>query len=127
MIPKEETEQIAFVNWLEAMNIKFSAIPSSTYTKSWSVKNRNTRMGVRPGVPDLMIALPGVGIVWIELKRQKGGVVSQYQKDWIATLNACPGTQAFIAKGCDEAIAIIKPLLNLVTFEPAKPLKEFTF
>lgn len=111
MIPSEEAEQVAFVQWLELMGVKYSAIPNSTFTKSWSVKNRNTRTGLRPGLPDLLVALPGTGVIFIEMKRQKKGVVSKEQKDWIDTLNACPGVQAFVCKGCDEAISTITPYL----------------
>lgn len=127
MIPSEEAEQVALVQWLELMGVKFSAIPNSTYTTSWKVKTRNTRTGLRPGLPDLLIALPGTGLLFIELKRTKGGVVSQAQKDWIAAINSCPGAQAFVCKGADEAIKIIKPLLNLTTFQRLAPVTEFEF
>lgn len=108
----EEQEQTIFVNWLEAKNIKFSAIPNSTYTTSWSVKARNKRTGLRPGLPDLIIALPNVGVIFIEMKKKKRGVVSDAQKEWIQVLNSCPGTEAHVCKGADQAIALIETYLT---------------
>lgn len=114
LVPSEEAEQVVLVQWLDMIGLKYSAIPNSTYTTSWKVKNRNTRMGVRAGVPDLLIALPGTGTLWIELKRVKGGVVSQYQKEWLAILNDCPGTQAFVCKGAEAAIKVISQFITPV-------------
>lgn len=108
----EDEEQRAFVAWLDIKGLKYSAIPNSTYTTSWSVKNRNTAMGVRPGVPDMMIVLPTIGLVFIELKRQKGGVVSSHQRDWIAALNTCPGVAAHVCHGAAAAIAVIERYLT---------------
>ena len=117
MIPSEEAEQVMLVQWLELMGLKFSSIPNSTYTTSWKVKTRNTRTGLRPGLPDLLVALPGVGVIWIELKRTKRGVVSAVQQSWVDTLNACPGNQAYICLGADAAIAIIESFIKLEVFE----------
>lgn len=108
MIPTEEAEQIEVVKHLEKRRLKFTAIPNSTYTKSWSQKNKNTRTGLRAGLPDLLIALPGVGLLFIEMKRTKGSVTSAEQKAWIETINLCPGAQAYVCKGAIEAIAIIE-------------------
>ncbi len=110
LIPTEDQEQITFVGYLEMRGLLFSAIPNSTYSPHMSVKVRNRRMGVRPGVPDMVILLPDVGIAWVELKRIKGGVISEHQKQWIAALNLIPGTEARVCRGADEAIAFIEEL-----------------
>ena len=106
----EEAEQIAFVQYLEARGLLYSAIPNSTYSPHMSVKARNKRMGVRPGVPDMVVVLPGIGIAWVELKRTKGGVVSEYQKQWVEALNTVPGNEARVCRGCEEAIRFIEEL-----------------
>jgi hypothetical protein len=111
-LPSEENEQATFVQWLELKGIPFSAIPNSTYTTSWKQKNKNTRTGLRPGLPDLLLVLPYSCLVFIEMKKRKGGVVSEHQARWIETLNTVPNCQAYIAKGSDEAIAIVERLLG---------------
>lgn len=106
----EDDEQISLVDYLETRGLKFTAVPNSTYSPHISVKVRNKKLGLRPGLPDIIVALPGIGIAFIELKRVKGGVVSDVQKAWIETLNACPGTEARVCKGCMAAIAFIEEL-----------------
>ena len=108
MIPSEFQEQVTLVQWLEIMGFKYTSIPNSTYTKSIQQKIKNKQSGLRPGLPDLVIAIPQVGVVWIELKRTKLGRVSDVQQDWIDTLNACPGNQAYVCKGFEEAKKVLE-------------------
>ena len=117
IIPSEFQEQVALVQWLDIKGLKYSSIPNSTYTKSIQQKIKNKQSGLRPGLPDLLVALPGVGVIWIELKRTKRGVVSAVQQSWVDTLNACPGNQAYICLGADAAIAIIESFIKLEVFE----------
>lgn len=107
MNPTEHTEQVIFVNWLKASKIPHFRVPNETYTKSWSQKAKNKALGVSAGVPDLFVALKGIGLIGIEMKRLKGSVTSQAQKDWQAILNDCPGVAVHICKGADAAIAVI--------------------
>lgn len=115
-VPTEEVEQRILVQWLELKGLKFTAIPNSTYTKSWSQKAKNTATGLRPGLPDLLIIVNG-SLVFIEMKRTKGGVVSQAQKDWIAALNKVSNVQAFICKGAEAAIKVVESYLTATSFE----------
>lgn len=109
-VPLEEEEQIVLVEWLELHNLKFSAIPNSTYTKSWKQKIKNKRMGLRPGLPDLLVIVNDT-IVFIELKRRSGGVVSPEQKEWQENLNRCNDVHSYICKGASAAIAILETYL----------------
>lgn len=104
----EEQEQCLLVDWLELKKYKFSALPLSTYTKSWAIKMRNKKMGVRAGVPDMMIIINDK-LVFIEMKRTKGGVVSEEQKEWIDSLSKC-GINARVCKGFDEAKKFIESI-----------------
>jgi len=108
--PLEEDEQIAFVSWLEAHKLKFTAIPNSTYTKSWSQKRKNTAMGLRSGLPDLLVITPR-GLLFVEMKRKQGSVTSPEQKEWIEALNKIPNVQAEVCKGADEAIKFVSRFL----------------
>ena len=69
--------------------------------------------GVKSGVPDmcLPVARGGYHGLYIELKRQKGGVVSETQKSWITAL-AEQGYKAVVCRGADEAIGTIKEYLQ---------------
>lgn len=108
MIPTEEQEQMAFVQWLALKHIDHFRVPNETFTKSWNQKRKNKALGVSSGVPDLFVILPKPynRLVAIEMKRIKGGVTSESQKIWLHKLNAAR-VEAVVCKGCDEAIEFI--------------------
>lgn len=108
---EEFEEQCAVVKYLELKKIKFTALPLSTYTKSWGVKMKNKASGVRPGIPDLFMIINGQG-VFIEMKKKKGGVVSPEQKDWIERINQCDCLSAHVCKGFEEAVVVINSYLK---------------
>ena len=100
------------VEYLELKKIKFTHLAQSTFTKSWATKTKNRQLGVRAGFPDYAIIFdyPSVkkkALVFLEMKRTKGGVVSDEQKVWLEDLNDCNGVSAYIAKGFDEAKEIV--------------------
>ncbi len=106
LCPSEDWEQSRFVEWLDENGYMFTAIPNSTYTRSWSQKAKNKRNGLRGGLPDLAIILKAQRVCWVEMKKTKGGIVSPKQKAWIAALNES-GTPAATCKGAEEAKAFI--------------------
>lgn len=118
--PLEETEQIDFVQWLEDNGLKFTAIPNSTWTPSWNQKNKNRLMGLRPGLPDLVVYISAEQsvdgkpwLLWPEMKRQKGSTTSQAQKDWIAALNSVSDrVRASVCKGSVSAIQFTSQYLK---------------
>ena len=69
--------------------------------------------GVKAGVPDICLPVPCGNYhgLYIELKRTKGGVVSDAQKEWIEMLNG-RGYLAVVAKGANEAIKVISDYLK---------------
>ena len=69
--------------------------------------------GVKRGVPDLCLCLPRGGYhgLFIELKRQKGGVTSPEQKAWIAALRG-QGYRAEVCKGATEAWDVIREYMR---------------
>ena len=70
------------------------------------------KQGVKRGVPDMCLPVPrGVfNGLYIELKRVKGGTVSDEQREWIAAL-AEQGYKAVVCRGAEEAIGTIKEYL----------------
>lgn len=114
-IPTEYEEQCKFVQYLEILKKKgaikrFTAIPNSTYTKSWSQKHKNKASGLRSGLPDLFILTPN-GSLFIEMKRTKGGTTSATQKEWIKDLNDS-GIPTKVCKGYDEAVEFLNEIIN---------------
>lgn len=71
------------------------------------------KQGVKRGVPDMCLPVPRGGFngLYIELKRVKGGTVSDEQREWIAALNK-QGYKAIICHGAEEAIEQIRGYLN---------------
>lgn len=60
--------------------------------------------GLSAGVPDLFV--PAWGL-FIEMKRLKGGVISEEQKDWLDYL-ASEGYEVMVCRGIDDAIRSVK-------------------
>lgn len=108
MIPTEYEEQVAFVKWLELRGYTFTAIPNSTYTTSYNQKRRNHAMGLRAGLPDLLV-IANDRLVFVEMKRIKGSVTSKEQKQWIEKLNNI-NIPARVCKGAHEAIKFIQEI-----------------
>lgn len=109
-VPTEYEEQVTLVQYLSLKGYKHTAIPNSTYTTSWNQKRRNKATGLNPGLPD-MVVIVNDNLVWIELKRTKGGVLSQAQKDWIAALEEA-GQTVRVCKGAEEAIKFIEEVAH---------------
>ena len=108
--PLEIHECIALVEYLEILQsqkkiLEFSHTANETYTKSWSQKRKNTQMGVKKGLPDYVVVTTKT-LLFIEMKRVKGGVISPEQKSWIESLNSV-GVVAQICAGFEEAKKII--------------------
>lgn len=114
-VKSEHAETVDFAEWLFYMQAQgkidlYSKIAHETYTKSWSIKRKNKTEGVKPGVPDFIVVVNG-WVLFPELKRMKGGVVSPEQKEWILKLQN-KQTAAIVAKGASEAIKFIETYMN---------------
>ena len=74
------------------------------------------KQGYRIGFPDLAILTKNKSgtheVLFIEMKRQKGGRVSDEQKEWIERLDN-EGYCVGVAKGCDSAINILNQYLEM--------------
>lgn len=113
VVPTEQQDQIKLAVWLWKQGIKFNASAnggSRNYLEAAKLK----RMGVSSGFPDLEIPIPSGPYhgLYIELKRVKGGVVSESQREWLSHLNK-NGYFARVAKGFEEARDLILYYLSL--------------
>ena len=109
-IPTEHQEQVAFIQWFRQSypGVRIFAIPNGE-ARSQSAGARLKAEGVSAGVPDLFIPAWNT---WIEMKRSKGGSVSEKQKDWLAYLEGI-GHQVFVCKGADSAKEVAQKVYNL--------------
>lgn len=87
--------------------VKYTAIPNNTFAgtyiegqkfKSMQAAKKQVQMGLRKGLPDLLIvykdknasAIPLLRLLFLEMKREDGGSgLSKEQKEWIVCLNCC--------------------------------------
>jgi len=96
----------------------------ATQSGAWYHGNANQRMGQhrsavkqgkKNGVADIICLIPmgeWHGLV-IEMKRQKGGKVSQDQKDWLAAAEDA-GYYCVVANGAGEAIDCLNFYLGIL-------------
>lgn len=116
--PLERIEQEFFFQYCESIGIVCCSIPNGMTILS---KNKYAYMkslkksGLRAGFPDLMILASNKSrthqILFLEMKRVKGGVVSKEQKMWINWLDT-HGYAVAVAYGCDMAIRILHKYLQ---------------
>ena len=113
IIPTEEQEQLALVQWLELHKIRYTHVPNEGKHKV-QYRAKQKRLGVKPGVPDILIfdrpplSPENVGVA-IELKRQKGGRVTPEQIAWLEDLKA-RGWAVAVCRGAMEAIRYLQEL-----------------
>lgn len=127
--PLEIAEQAAVKNWLLDRGIElFTATAQNTFTNFKGIAI-NQKAGVRKGLPDLIICLPSDMtkggrdlLVFIEMKRVKGGVLGAEQQKWIEFISRS-GNYAFVAKGALQAIDFINSFLK-PKVEDTRPIEE---
>lgn len=116
--PLEAEEQELVIQWAEWNEVRWPelrllhAIPNGGYRRK-SEAVRLKAQGVKAGVPDLHlpVARGGAHGLYIEMKRQKGGVLSSDQQDWIRDLTQ-EGYECAVCAGADAAITIITRYLE---------------
>lgn len=96
----EHEEQREFVSWFRQTfpGTRIFAIPNGGQ-RSITTAAKLKAEGVCRGVPDLFIP---AWSLWVEMKRQKGGVLSEDQKDWLEYLKFNQYS-CLVAKGCEDA------------------------
>lgn len=118
--PLEKEEQIAFVEYCEMNGYSVVStqngfkMPKAAFNYVGYSKTLK-KMGLSKGFPDLIILEKNRSktheVLFIEMKRQKGGRVQPEQEEWIQKLDKkdyCVG----IAAGCESAIRILNNYLE---------------
>lgn len=108
-VPTEENEQATLFCWAEWQKSTIPelelmyAIPNGGY-RHLKTAVALKRTGTRAGVPDICLPVPRGGYhgMYIEMKRRKGGVISDQQHDWIQALTG-QGYYCAVCRGWEVA------------------------
>lgn len=110
----EYEEQKIFVKWLRDNKIKCAASGNGFVLNTKDNVHYVAKLkaaGMSVGFVDLEVFIGNGKSLYIEMKRKKGGVVSEAQKKWIDWLNN-NGYSAKVCHGADEAIEYVRGFLN---------------
>jgi hypothetical protein len=112
--PLEDNEQMVAACWLDKHNILYYHCPNGG-KRSYAEACKFKAMGVKAGVPDICIPIPRSSHhgLYIELKRQSGGVLSEAQKWWRDQLIK-NGYAWYEAHGAQDLINHVKNYLGVV-------------
>ena len=127
-VPLEDDEAMVFADWLRAVHIPHTHIAneiggSTTAAKVRALKAK--RMGQTAGVWDYEVFIPVKNIydeveayqeVRVELKRRKGGTVSEAQKKW-GKIYELSGIPHAVCRGANEAIEFIEAIRKEINGE----------
>lgn len=107
--PTEAQEQESLFRWAAYNRVKYPELELMYHVPNGGGRNlieaaHLKAQGVKPGVPDICLPVPNIKYtaLYIELKRRKGGKVSEEQRGWITALNRV-GCRAVVCHGWDEA------------------------
>lgn len=125
LTPLEKDEAETLMQYLQTRGLKFTHVKNETGRSDRRERADGTvirnfqamldyQLGVSPGFPDFVIAVPYSGLLIVELKRLKGNEATDAQQDWIDTLNTIPGVEARCCKGAAAAIDFVEEVYPLV-------------
>lgn len=108
-VKSEHMEQAIFVQWFRRSypDVLIFAIPNGGH-RSPSTALKLKVEGVVPGIPDLFVP---EWQLWIEMKKEKGGVVSKEQQsviNYLERVNYC----VIVGKGADDARRKVSEFTN---------------
>lgn len=118
MTPREGMEQATLFNWAKMQEWKYPELDLMYHIpnggkRSGTEAARFKAEGVKSGVPDIFLPVPRGGKhgLYIEMKRQKGGSVSDNQSEWIEKLRS-QGYRVDVCKGWEAASRVIVEYLE---------------
>lgn len=111
--PLEHSEQCTVHQWLQWNNIDHTATANANALSfldrglAITIMNKLKASGLSTGFPDLLV-FTRKKLLLIEMKRRKGGVISEEQKEWVSIANSYDYCHACVCHGADEAIEEVK-------------------
>lgn len=109
--PSEDDEEHVLADYCDLRGWIHTHFSNEIYTTSMKQKRKMKYLGVHSGVPDHLVIVPrkdGIVVpVYVEMKRQKGGTVSDEQFKWVKALRiACQ--YVAVCEGGAEAVEFIE-------------------
>lgn len=106
--PYEAHDQALLCQYMDAKRILYFAVPNDG-ERSYAMSQKAAATGLKAGVPDLCIPQPRAPYhgLYIELKRKRGGVVSESQQWWIDALRG-QSYRAEVCCGYDAAVKVLE-------------------
>lgn len=116
LTPLEHDEQKTLVKYLILKKLDYFAIPNGAVLKGKPFQRARQMQklkaeGLVKGTSDIVVFTPAK-ILFIELKRVKGSVTSQDQKDFLERANKYPYAVGKVCKGAGAAIEFIESNLS---------------
>ena len=115
----EAQEQRVLFEWAQYNRVKYPQLDLMYHIANGGSRNpieaRHLKeQGVKPGVPDICLPVPSrqYTALYIELKRVKGGRLSDAQHGWLMALNRV-GCKAVVCRGWEEARRVIEDYLRI--------------
>jgi len=120
-VPPEAVEQKTLMQWAFYNSASHPELKLLYHVPNEGLRSYRTgrelkEQGMKAGVPDicLPVARGGYHALYIEMKRRKGGKLSEAQQDWLDKLNEA-GNRAVVCKGWEEAAQEITRYLKGVS------------
>ncbi len=117
-VPSEEDEQAMLFRWAECQSCVYPELALMFHVPNGGLRSFKTavtlkRTGLKAGVPDICLPVPRGNFhgMYIEMKRKKGGRVSEEQTEWLDALSK-QGYYCIVAKGWEIAREKIKAYLQ---------------
>ena len=112
---KESDIQIEVVQWLKSKQsdyrMRFFSIPNEGQRKVWFL-NKLVRMGLKSGVPDLILEFPEGRMVYLEIKAEKGKL-SETQQNWLKVSKVFHTPHYVLYGSVDANLSLLEGVLAL--------------
>ena len=112
---KESDIQIEVVDWLKSKQsdyrMRFFSIPNEGQRKVWFL-NKLVRMGLKSGVPDLVIEFTEGRMVYLEIKAEKGKL-SETQQNWLKVSKVFHTPHYVLYGSVDANLSLLEGVLAL--------------
>ena len=112
---KESDIQIEVVDWFKSKQSEYRfrifSVPNEGQRKVWFL-NKLVRMGLKSGVPDLILEFPKGRIVYLEIKAEKGKL-SETQQNWLKVSKVFHTPHYVLYGSVDANLSLLEGVLAL--------------